>query len=265
MNKKNCFKNLLFCFLIALGYTIVLRISGYLLKSFFSITDETYYFVSFINDIVVIIYIIVILISTKKLFILKEKGIGLLNGFKVGGFLVIYLCFSLVGNVCSSINEYQFLPLHRIIWFTLDMFIGVGLAEEIIFRGIIQNMLYDCFEKDSRKVIYISVIISSTIFGALHLSNIFSGASIQGACVQAISAFTIGLYFSAIYVRCNNIWVLVILHGFNDFVALIQSGIWGTETIMDTISNYGIEKIISVILFTSLSCYILRKKRVFIE
>lgn len=261
MKSKYIMKNVFVSVLIVLCYILIKHISGHIWSAIFVDADKSYYYLSFAKNLCALIFIFLVLIAKKKVYILKERGAGLLEGLKVGGFLVIFLSISLIGNIICGISDgYQSLPLNQITWFVLDVFLGIGMAEELVFRGMLQNLMYDCFGKDSKKSIFLSIIISGFIFGVAHLSNIVSGGEVFGVFMQALGAFAIGIYFGAIYARCNNIWVLILIHGYNDFVLLMDSGIWGRGNVIDSISTYGAEKVVGVVLYIWLACFLLRKR-----
>lgn len=105
------------------------------------------------------------------------------------------------------------------LWLALLMVIScifVGLFEEILFRGTILPILLSKWG-NSRKQIYGCVIISSTLFGLFHLTNLLKGVSPITVFAQVFYATIIGIAFAAIYLRTNNnlLWC-IILHALYD-------------------------------------------------
>ena len=84
-----------------------------------------------------------------------------------------------------------------------------GLMEEVVFRGVIQGHLRKQYpDKSLHKVILITAIL----FALIHFVNI-RHAGIQNVLLQVIAAFYMGLFFGALMVRINNVWLLGIVHG----------------------------------------------------
>ena len=139
------------------------------------------------------------------------------------------------------------LPISNVVVFVVFV-VFVGIAEEFFFRGCIANILADKYLK-SEKGLYITVFISGCIFGAMHLINLFSGVEISGVIIQAICTIPIGCLFTAIYLRTKNIWLLVFIHGLNDFAGLINSGLYGVDTVESAISGYSYLQLISIFIY----------------
>ena len=94
--------------------------------------------------------------------------------------------------------------------------ISVGLFEEMAFRGCIFSFV---LQRRGRRVVDVfwSIVISSAIFGAVHIVNIFMGADPGGTVLQIGYSFLIGAMCSVILVKTHNIWFCVILHAVYNF------------------------------------------------
>ncbi|EFG86547.1 CAAX amino terminal protease family protein [Clostridium carboxidivorans P7] len=220
------------------------------------------YELQLISECIGIAAALIIMHLVKKKYIIKEKGIGILRGLFVGGFLVV-ICLlgaaSALANVLHNGKANQLLPLPQIVIFIATM-AGVGISEEFIFRGTILNLFIDKFNK-TPKGIYASIITSSAIFGIAHITNIFSGVSVKSAFIQAVGAAVLGSLLAAIYLRTRNIWVVAILHAFMDFSALIGSGFFGTNSIASEINSYTWVKFIGCLIYLIPVFVLLRKKK----
>lgn len=75
-----------------------------------------------------------------------------------------------------------------------------GISEEIFFRGVLQSQ--------------IGLLLSSIIFGCAHIWK-------KTAILYGIYAAVIGLYFGMLYTLTGNLWVPVIAHIINNFVAIL--------------------------------------------
>lgn len=93
----------------------------------------------------------------------------------------------------------------------------VGFQEEVWLRGIFLEVLRPRFR------VYGAVIISSIMFGMLHLSNVFSGATIEGVILQMLVTLVFGLIAAGIRLRTGSIWVPVLLHAAVDFLSWVGS------------------------------------------
>lgn len=144
--------------------------------------------------------------STKGLA--KNLLTGTLIGFVLQSLtiLVIYLN----GNYSVvNINPVSFIVIPFTIMFT------VAVIEEILVRGIIFRVL------EEKLGSYISLIISSVLFGVFHLINPH-GTLISGICI-----ITAGFLFGAIFIYSRNLWLPIALHFAWNFT---QSGIYGAIT-----------------------------------
>lgn len=115
----------------------------------------------------------------------------------------------------------NFQPWYLIVY-GLFTILGVGIREECIYRGIIQNIVAKKYA-NSIKGIWITAIVSAVIFGVMHIGNLFAGVNPGAVFDQILSAMVTGLVFSAIYLRSGNIWVLILLHTLIDTVGLVPS------------------------------------------
>lgn len=117
--------------------------------------------------------------------------LALFGGYRITGWGSITGALAVAGTMCA-----------------------VAVAEEVFFRGIVFRLLL------GRWGVLVALIVSSIIFGLLHLIN--PGASLNGALSIAIEA---GLMLGAAYLLTGSLWLAIGLHfGWN--VAI--GGIFGT-------------------------------------
>ena len=84
-----------------------------------------------------------------------------------------------------------------------------GFAEEAFARGILLRVL------QPRSVLS-AVLISSLLFGVMHLSNVMFRSSPALVVAQAIGAVCFGVGFAALRLRTGTIWPLLVLHMLTD-------------------------------------------------
>ena len=84
-----------------------------------------------------------------------------------------------------------------------------GLMEEVVFRGVIQGYL---IRQNPGKPLHKVILITAIFFALIHFINI-RHSGIQNVLLQIIYAFYMGLFFGALMVRVNNVWLLGLVHG----------------------------------------------------
>ncbi len=268
MEKNSKLKTILICLGAAAIFILSLHLTGMVIERVFEMPDDegNVYLPTFIGELFGLATAMIFLKLTNKLGILKERGKGLLAGFFAGLYLLCVSCMALFANIVSKSllagTFPKFRPFSHIVTFTLCM-ISVGLAEEFIFRGVIQNCLMDAFGPKTKGNTFIALAISSVIFGLIHLTNAFSGVSVEGAFYQAISVIGAGFYMGAIYIRTNNIWCNVILHAFLDFAGLASTGLLADGgKLADSISGTSPFAIIGGVIYLGIAIFLLRRSQV---
>ena len=118
--------------------------------------------------------------------------------------VVISLFFPYPQGMDASIFVQNSL-LDSVLW-TIHVFVFVGFCEEILFRGVIQRGFEESIQQK-----WIAVLISSLLFGAIHLD-------IRGLLPRAL----LGAAFGYLYIKSDyNIAVPSIAHGLNDFIGIV--------------------------------------------
>ena len=123
------------------------------------------------------------------------------------------------------------------VWFALEC-LAIGFFEELTFRGVIFLMFAErrC---STRKGLFWSLILTSAVFGAVHMLNVFMGAGIGGVILQIGYSFLIGAMCSVVLLKTRNLWLCVLLHAIYDFsgnlVPTLGGGTWwDTPTVIFT-------------------------------
>ena len=73
---------------------------------------------------------------------MHRRGCGFLNGMLVGMYPLFFIGYTTVGTLAFGRPDTPLLPLPRILTFMLNMIL-VGVAEELVFRGIIAQTLLE--------------------------------------------------------------------------------------------------------------------------
>ncbi len=165
---------------------------------------------------------IMILMGGKDSLKIFKKGFGF--SLRTGlYFLVIAIitAVSAIGVGISKNNIPSDLIMLEISNFILC--ITVGIFEESMFRGV---MLQGILKKSGKtyKGIWIAIIITSLLFGSIHVdSYIFGGNYDFAGVVQTIGKILqsgiLGVLLSAIYLKTKNFWAIAFVHALNDFLA----------------------------------------------
>ncbi len=186
------------------------------------------------------------------LVLLLTEGYRLLHparGFKpLGGFLLFFLPplavavnnLPLIGLLTGEATISRSSPLDWL-WYSL-MCLSIGLFEEFAFRGVVLPMFAERRHR-TRKGLFISIILTSAVFGAVHLVNLAMGAGLGGVIRQIGYSFLIGAMCAVVLFQTRNIWLCVLLHATFDFggmmldsrVGLGTGKIWNLPTILITV------------------------------
>ena len=196
--------------------------------------------------------------KTGKLELLRRRGSGFLNGLLVGMYPLVLIANSVYSRMLSLPDG----PL-RAGWRIASFLIGmslVGVAEEFLFRAVIAETLLEHFGTD-RKGIWKACLLSGVFFGAAHLTNLFASEPF-GVLMQCVFAASLGVLFAAIYFRTGNIWVTVFLHAAMDITSMLAGGLYGTETVADSVSQYDATMLLSVLVYLIPTIFLLRKKKI---
>lgn len=187
----------------------------------------------------------------KKYYSYKEIGFNKLNKKQVlwlfphSCLIIGILVMALSNGTIPEENGYSL--IFTIILATLF----VGIAEEIMFRGIV---LHSFLEGNK---IFKPMIISAILFSLLHSVNIFAGVSITSMIMQLILTFIFGLFAAAVAIKLNNLIPLILYHFLWDMSLFVSDSLG----ISPSLGSFGvlISLILIIILWTSL--FITEKKK----
>ena len=172
---------------------------------------------------------------------------------------LFFIGYTAFGTLAFGRPDTPLLPMPRILTFMLNMIL-VGVAEELVFRGIIAQTLLERYGT-ARAGVWKACLVSGVLFGAAHLSNLL-GSEPFGVLMQCVFAASLGVLFAAIYFRTGNLWVLVFLHGAQDAASLLAGGLYGTENMSTAVSSYDSTMLLSVLVYLIPTFFLLRKKKI---
>jgi len=138
----------------------------------------------------------------------KNLFIGAVIGFTLQSLTILVMYLN--GNYSiTKVNPISFILIPFALMFT------VAIIEEILVRGIIFRIM------EEKLGSYISLTLTSILFGVLHLANPH-GTLISGICI-----ITAGFLFGAAFIYSRNLWMPIAIHFAWNFT---QSGIYGAIT-----------------------------------
>ena len=144
-------------------------------------------------------------------------------------------------SVAMGKASLQGAPLPHMLGYALLCF-SVGLFEEMAFRGCVFVIALERAEKITSAPLRVlaASVISSAVFGLVHLTNLFAGASVGATLLQVSYSFLIGGMCAIMLVKTQNIWYCVLCHAIYNFaggvVPTLGGGtLWTAPTVILTV------------------------------
>ncbi len=197
--------------LIFLVFDVISQFFAY--EAFTSITNFKYGSEAIVEGLMVLAVLVVLLLS-KNGYVFNKPKMKFRESVLLGAPLLILSVIFLIASVLS-LDTFKVPNFINLVLYT----IFIGMFEEFLCRGWIQNEFIERFG-NNRKNVIASIILSSFIFGGMHFSNV-AFQSVFATYVQVLLATTAGILFGAIYYKSKNIWSVVFLHAFYDFSLFI--------------------------------------------
>lgn len=258
----------LYCVLAEIIFLVVLQLGGLALTGIFialmrmgftGVLQIDDYALDLLGEIPAIFAALALLFCTDRQRLITRRGCGFFNGVLVGMWLFAMISYNLMLELfLAPIDSITRTPV-QIMWFVLSMF-SVGVAEELLARGVIAQTLLEHYGP-SRAGVWKACLISGAIFGAGHLINLLF-AEPFGVLMQCVFTAALGVLLAAIYFRTGNLWVVIFLHTLMDVSALWEGGVYGTTTVVETVSSYDATQLYAVLVYGLPVLFILRKKKI---
>lgn len=197
---------------------------------FFNLSDRSTNFGYLILECIVLIAAILMLYITGQTHTLKPSFKSFWTSIWSG---MVFIVLAVVGCIVfidegTNIGAVYKSPFEIIAF--IVFVIVVGLAEELVYRGIIADSISERFG-NSKTGIILSVLLSGCIFGAMHILNVFYGQSLEESIIQMIATAMLGILLSAIYIRHKNIYGVAFLHATLNFMTMFMEGFWDGNTL----------------------------------
>jgi hypothetical protein len=108
-------------------------------------------------------------------------------------------------------------PAPKTLFFVAANTLLVGISEELMFRGVLYRALL------TRVPVWPAILVTSLLFGSVHVLNGFITGKFGEAAVQALAAGPTGLAMMAIMIRTGSILVAMAYHATWDFLTFAAS------------------------------------------
>jgi hypothetical protein len=106
----------------------------------------------------------------------------------------------------------------RILLSSAVLFLALGLSEEMLSRGVVQEVLAPLTPR-------VRVLWVGLLFGLGHvLSAVAFGRPLDDTVVQVVSATAFGAGFAAVRLHIGVVWPLALLHGLDDWMQVNSPG-----------------------------------------
>ncbi len=140
--------------------------------------------------------------------------------------------FIALANGEAQITRGDMLPL-----FVIDCLL-IGVFEELAFRGTLYLAILEK-RRSTRTQLFWTTVVSSAVFGLVHLANLFEGAGVGATLLQVGYSFLIGGMCSIVFLKSRNIFLPIVLHGVFDIGGRLidtvgEGRIWNLPTVIIT-------------------------------
>ncbi|WP_257611211.1 CPBP family intramembrane glutamic endopeptidase [Oenococcus oeni] len=130
--------------------------------------------------------------------------------------LLVYLSFLVFAYLTIRAET---LTIYDFNWENIFDCLTIGVVEEGIFRLLIFNWFLSKYRQNFFGVL-LAALISSFWFALMHFSNLITQAeSLYYVICQMFFAFYLGFMCATIYYYSKAIWIPIVFHALNDFVA----------------------------------------------
>lgn len=180
--------------------------------------------------------VLIVLLLFKNSYIFTQEKEPFWKSLKTGWpelvMSCIFLLFGILGLIGQKISAATIINLGIYCLF-------IGIVEEFLCRGWLLNEFLERFS-DTKKGTIQSIILSSLVFGAIHLINVLSGQGLAETVVQVVNATVGGIFLALVYYKTKNIWASVTLHAVWDFSIMLSE----SHTLVDCVAGTATKSIV---------------------
>ncbi len=223
--------------LLILGNCIITIVLFQLFKKL-----EVSYLTKIITLVILQIIFVIELFYIDKLFL---KNAFFIQPKKIGIYVLSIYPILLYNSFNLNFENFSTLPLYRIV----SKFFGIASFEEILIRLLVFVLLFKFLEslKTRKTNLIISIVLSSFIFGLLHLNNL--SVDFSFALRQVYTSFCVGCLLATIFIKTGNITALFVVHFLMNFLGDAQASIG--LMLSDSFLEESVESLLFFIIFGS--------------
>ena len=210
-NKKSIYLFFLKMLLIFIGIDLVIMIVSSL---FAASSMYAKYGPELITEIFYAVAILVVMLLFNNSYVFTEKKGKFWKSILYGAPMLLISIFNFGSNLINM-KSFSFFNFVNV----LALSIFVGIAEEFLCRGWLQNEFIERYSDDKKSVVK-SIILASLVFGVMHIVNL-GGQTLFETILQIINATALGMLLGSIYYKTKNIWSVIFLHSFYDFAIFL--------------------------------------------
>ena len=251
--------------LLTILVVIAIFIASYLTGELFSGVSNTF-LADFLLKLKSAALAVLGAIIVKKVWIYKRFDGAVLKNSWATGIPELVIGVASLAAFLAEKRSFTARPID-IVFFVLEM-ICVGIYEETLFRGLLQNAFHEIFGEDTVKKVVLAAVCAGVFFGLLHLTNALDpNIKLSSAAVQALSACGAGIFYGAVYYRTGkNLWYCVLIHALHDAAIFLAQGALSGANSADVItqsSQGSIGMLVGqTVVYAALGLFLLRKKKV---
>ncbi|SYW08382.1 CPBP family intramembrane glutamic endopeptidase [Oenococcus oeni] len=178
--------------------------------------------------------------------------------------LLVYLSFLVFAYLTIRPET---LTIYDFNWENIFDCLTIGVVEEGIFRLLIFNWFLSKYPQNFVGAL-LAALISSFWFALMHLFNLITQAgNLYYVIGQTLSAFFFGFICATIYYYSKAIWIPIVFHALNDFVAFSSNPSLYIASIkeLDTALTNTVPDFVVALLLGSCFIYQALKQRKFIK
>jgi len=121
------------------------------------------------------------------------------------------------------------------IWVFVLECLSVGFFEELVFRGLVLIVLLQRLPQ-TKTGLFQAIVLSSVLFGFVHLLNLFQGAALWPTLQQVGYSSLMGALWAVVFVATRNIYYAMGLHALYNFFGLVLFRLGSVTDRYDTVT-----------------------------
>lgn len=164
-----------------------------------------------------IIFFVEIVLTAFTVYVyLKHFKGSAFNKVKINGFIIeMLIAVFIIALLQIFTGDYKNKDIVLILYIVFTTLL-VGISEELMFRGIVLTAFIN------REKHY-AIVVSSAMFSILHFVNILGGLPTKDMLNQMMLTYLVGIVFAFVFIKTNNLLLLMIYHSFWDMLLIVSS------------------------------------------